>query len=337
MAVAELTAESTHEEIKSFVDDIDASRRGDGKSAEGKSDAQITSEHADNIKTDNTKTENKTAAGDKPGDETADAGKGKGEAAEGRDWFDDDLKAEITAHGIDEKELADFTSREEVQRAMRFFDKSALEAGRKAMAEGEQQGKSRDDKGRFSKGETETGKQPEGKQPDGKTDGRYEVTLDKSVYDDKIVEEFTRMRDHYESRLETLESRFFEADAKAEEQHFDSLVDALGHVDLFGKTQQENAKQLQRRQDLHVAVKAQMLGLQALGRPTEMSESLVNRVVRMVFAEDLGKKDLKTRTAKITKQSNGRQGGGATRSTEPRETSRDEADRMFRELVGSST
>jgi hypothetical protein len=81
-----------------------------------------------------------------------------------------------------------------------------------------------------------------------------------------------------------------------------------------------------------VAVKAQMLGLQALGRPTEMSESLINRVARMVFAEELGKKDLKSRTNRISRQSNGRQGGGATRPTDPPENPRDSFDRMYREL-----
>lgn len=327
--VAELSETSTHDEIQSFVEDITASRAG-----EAKDDAQITAEHAAN------ETEDTTAA--VKGDETAEPEKGEGEEAEGRDWLDDDLKAEVAAHGIDEEELADFQSREEVQRALRFFDKSALEAGRKAMAEGESKEPTRDEKGRFvPKGETE---KPDGKAAVGDFDkgGQFEIKLDKNAYDDQIVEEFTRMRDHYESRLEeskarldTLESRFLEADAKAEEQHFDSLVDSIGHADLFGKTDHENAKQLERRKDLHVAVKAQMLGLQSLGRPTEMSDTLINRVARMVFAEELGKKDLKNRTSKIQKQSNGRQGGGATRPTAPAENPRDEAERLYRELASA--
>ena len=330
--VAELTETSTHDEIQSFVDEITEARAGDPP----KTDAEIANGHADNFRTEET-----TAAPDK-GDETAAATKAEGEEkAEGRDWFDDDLKAEVAAYGIGEEELADFSSREEVQRALRFFDKSALEAGRKAMAESEATptDPKRDEKGRFApKAETET-KAPEGK-PDGK--GGYEIKLDKNVYDEPIVEEFTRLRDHYESRLEalqsvveTLDSRFRDLDAKAEEQQFDSLVDSLGHADLFGKTNNENAKQLERRKDLHVAVKAQMLGLAQLGRPTELSDSLINRVARMVFAEEFSKKDLKSRTSKIQKQSNGRMGGGATRPTEPSESARDEADRRYREMLAS--
>jgi hypothetical protein len=83
---------------------------------------------------------------------------------------------------------------------------------------------------------------------------------------------------------------------------------------------------------LLVAVKAQQIGLQQLGRPTELNELLVNRVARMVFAGELGKKDLKQRTRKISRQSNGRQGGGATRPQDPSEDPRDQFDRIYREM-----
>lgn len=333
----EITNETTPEEIKGFVDTIAAERAGQepekSPAKEPVSDAAIINGHADNV--------HKEKPAVPKDDETAAAPKkGKGETADDRAWLDDDLKSEVSAYGISEEALADFTSREEVERAMRFFDRSALEAGRKALAdgkaEGEAKGATRDDKGRFVKSETEKA-EPE-KTPEPKPGG-YEPKLDKSIYDDEIVNEFTRMRDHYESRLEafkqqldTLGERFAQADALAEEQRFDGLVDALGHTDLFGKTAHENEKQLQRRKDLYENVKALIIGQETLGRPTEMSESLINRVAKMVFAEELGKKELKSRTAKITRQSNGRQGGSVTRPSEPREDPRDEADRLYEEL-----
>lgn len=319
MAVAEISETSTPEELKSIVDDIAAERAGE----EPKTDAEIVTE---------TTAVDETTAVHTDG-ETAKAPKAKSEKPADRSWLDDDLKEEVSAYGISEDELADFASREEVERAMRLFDKSALEAGRKALAEGESKGATRDDKGRFvPKGETETpAKEPE-KTP---ARGGYEIALDKDVYDDAIVDEFTRLRDHYEARLETLEARFKQADQKAEQQHFDSLIDSLGHTDLFGKADREDAKQRQRREDLYVAVKAQLIGLQAYGRPTEMSESLINRVARMVFADELGKKDIKSRTNRISRQSNGRMGGGVTRPNAPPENPRDEFDRMYREMVGS--
>ena len=318
MSTAELNETSTSEEVQAYADQI-AKEVETERAGEEKGDARITSEHADNE-------HKETPAEESSGrDDTADKGE-EAEESKGQDWLSDDLKAEVAAYGIEESEIADFASREELERALRFFDRSAMEAGRKAMAEGEED-QSRDEKGQFLKAE-------EKESPKADQSGRYEIALDKDVYDDGLVEEFTRMRDHYESRLDALESRFHESDAKVEEQHFDSLVDSLGHADLFGKSGKETAKELQRRQDLYVAVKAQRIGLEQLGRPTDLNESLVNRVASMVFAEDLGKKDLKNRTRRISKQSSGRQGGGATRASDPREDPGDEFDRLYKELAG---
>lgn len=304
--MAELTAESTHEDITAAVDDIIQSR-----SASEKTDGQAIAEERD------------TPVGDMTAED--DSGKSKepteeesGEA-EDREWLDDKLKADVAAYGIDEKELEEFSSREEVERALRIFDKTALDAGRKAMAEE----KDRDNQGRFAK------KEPEAKKES--TDGRYEINLDKDVYDEGLVSEFTRMRDHYEDRIDALETRFVEADSRAEEERFDGLIDNLGHADLFGKSGKETTKELQRRQDLFIAVKAQQIGLQQLGRPVDLDESLINRVARMVFAEELGKKDLKNRTRQISKQANGRMGGGVTRPSDPKETLREEFRRIYKE------
>lgn len=338
MALEELTEQSSTEEVSEYVEqvvkDVVAERAGE------KGDAQITNEHANNEH--KPERANETLAEKKSGENAADA-KSEGEKAGEESWLDEDLKAEAAALGLEESELADFASREELERALRLFDKKALEAGRKALAESEKsetdEGQARNEKGQFlKKAEPKADPKPaEGKE------GRYEISPKfKEVYDEEMVGELTRLRDHYESRLDAYESRFAAlderfaaADAAAEEKHFDSLVDSLGHADLFGKTDAEDARQLERRKDLHVAVKAQMLGLAQLGRPTELSESLVNRVARMVFAEDLGKKDLKNRTRKITRQSNGRQGGGAIRPQDPREDPRDEFDRLYKELAGS--
>jgi hypothetical protein len=327
MALEELTADSTSDDVKEYaeqvVKEVEADRAG-----EEKGDARITAEHADNEhKPEGAK---ETVA---KSDETADD---KGEKAGEESWLDEGLKAEAAAIGLDESELADFASREELERALRLFDKKALEAGRKALAE-EDKPPTRNEKGQFEK------KPKADPKPEEAKDGRYEISPKfKETYDEEMVSELTNLRDHYETRLDAYESRFAAmedrlaaADAAAEEKHFDSLVDSLGHADLFGKTDTEDAKQLQRRKDLHVAVKAQLIGLAQLGRPTELNESLVNRVARMVFAEDLGKKDLKNRTRKISRQSNGRQGGGATRPQDPREDPRDEADRLYKELAGA--
>ncbi len=350
MATTELKDDATHEEVLEVVDqiihDVEEAHKAEKESPkEEKGDAQKIAEDRDKPVTETTTAETESGS-----DDTADNGDGDDEKSsdsgdQAPDWLDDELRAEVAALGIDEKEVADFTSRDELERALRFFDRSALEAGRKAMAEGDESKK--EIKPAPGEQEKAVEKEPEKKEP---KEGQYEIKLaNKGRYDDDLaddlVEEFTGLRDHYESRFNALEARFTEAEAEAgaradaeAERHFDSIVDSLGHADLFGKSGKEKPKELQRRQDLHVAVRAQQIGLQTLGHSVELDKSLVNRVARMVFTEDLGKKDLKARTREISKQSNGRMGGGNTRAPDVPETAREEAKRHYAELekVGSA-
>lgn len=345
MALEDLNAatpDTTSDEIKSYAEQV-ASEVAQERKGEEKPDAQIISEQAGTPQPGD-KTP-KTSAEKTSGSESAEV-ENDGEAAEVEDqgeseapeWLTDDVKAEAAAFGIQESEIADFASREELDRALRLFDKSALEAGRKALAEGESAGQTRNEKGRFEK-------KPKAEDPPAETvkavEGRYEIALNKDVYDDEIVGEFTRLRDHYDSRLSAMaerlqayEERFADADAIAKERHFDSLVDSLGHADLFGTTDKETAQEKQRREDLFVEVETYLRGREALGRPAELNDTILNRIARSLFAEELGKKDIKQRTRKISKQSNARQGGGATRPQDPREDPRDAADRLYRELQG---
>lgn len=333
--VDELNESSTKEDIDSYVEQVTEevkAERAKAEPEESKGDARITSEHADNE-------HKETPAEESPGsDDTAEQGEETGEPEGQEDWLTDEVKAEVAAYGIEESDLADFASREELDRALRFFDKTALEAGRKAMAEGETEGKAeepaRNEKGRFAKAE-------EKETPKVDASGQYEVTLDKDAYDEGLVGEFSRMRDHYESVVSSLESKVDEALAQlseqqgfVEESRFDAAVDELGMPKLFGKTGSENPKELQRRQDLMVQCKAQQLGLQQLtGRVTDIDQ-LVNRVAPFVFSDEFDKQKLKAHTRKISKQANGRQGGGVTRPQDPREEPRDEFERKFREMGG---
>lgn len=81
-----------------------------------------------------------------------------------------------------------------------------------------------------------------------------------------------------------------------------------------------------------MAAKAQRIGLKQLGRPVDLDESLLSRVARMVFAEEISKKELKARTSKLTKQSNSRMGGSAAKARDPGEPLMDEMRRLYKEL-----
>lgn len=309
----ELNENMTSDEVaayaESVIQEVEQERQG-----ERKSDAAIVVDTAAPTKTpveDNSDSETASDQGEESGDSTP-------------EWVTDELKAEVAVYGIDESDLSDFASREDLDRALRFLDKTALKSGQKALTE---DAPTRDEKGKFVKKEEA--------EPEVPSKTRYEVSLNKDLYDEEVIDEFTKMRDYYESRLEALESKFAEVSVRAEEQEFDQFVDSLGHTDLFGKTGEESAKELERRRDLHVAVNAQLIGLERLGRSAEITDQLVNRVANMVFADELSKKRLKQQTAKISKQSNLRMGGSPTKPQSPSEDPRAAADRLYKELERS--
>ena len=316
----ELNEDMSTDEIAAYADSI-AEEVAAERQGETKSDAQIINEVA-SIETSAEDNASSEAA------EVKDQGEKSSEKSSNPKWMNDDVKAEVAAYGISESDLSDFASREELDKALRLLDKTALEAGRKATVESESSS-TRNDKGQFVKKEEAKSESSTEVAP---KSGRYEIALSSDVYDDEIVNEFTRMRDHYESRLEQLESHFMQVSANEEERKFDSYVDSLGHSDLFGKTGSESEQELTRRRDLHVAVKAQLIGLERLGRPAQLDDKLISRVANMVFADELSKKRLKQQTQKISKQSQLRQGGSPTKPSSPRDSARDEAERLYREL-----
>ena len=316
---SDLSENSTKEEIEQYAEEVVKE-----VAEERKGDAEIV--------TDTAKPANETPAVEESGSEAAPEGDDT-VVAESQDddtgeasWLTDDVKAEAAAFGIEESEIADFASREEFDRALRLFDKSAMEAGRKALEESPP----RDEKGKFAKKE-----EPEAETP---TESGYKISLDKDIYDEDIVKELTGLRDHYESRIEALDSRlqqaeakFAEAEALAEIQRFDSAIDSLDMPKLFGVTGKETQEQLKKREEVLAQAKVIQAGYSSFGRDVEV-DALVSRVAPMVFSSEFDKQKLKAKTRKISKQSNGRQGGGATRPQDPREDPRDEADRLYREL-----
>ena len=319
----DLNENMTSEEIAAFAASVVKEVAAERKGEEG-SDAEIIAD----VSSD-TKTQAESKSGSKSAEVSTRGEEGSGESQSAPEWFTDDVKAEVAAYGIDESDLSDFASREELDRALRILDKKALEAGRKELADNEN-GVSRNEKGQFSK--KESAEQDDQAAPAVNNSSKYEVTLSKELYDDEIVDEFTRLRDHYESRLERLEAYYEQNQVRMEEQQFDSYVDSLGYSDLFGKTGSESPEELQRRDDLFVAVKAQMLGLERLGRPAELNDKLVSRVASMVFSDEINKKRLKQQTQKISRQSQLRLGGSPHKPQPPREDPREEADRLYREL-----
>lgn len=320
----EVTPDTSADDIKAFAEQVAAEVEADRK-GETKSDAQITNEQAGTPQPSDRKLD--TPAEDNSGSESAQQGEETGDEPESPEWLTDDVKAEAAAYGIEGSELSDFTSREELDRALRLFDKTALEAGRKAMEQGEES-PTRNEKGQFVKKEEPKAEPTKEETPKG---GRYQVSLDPDLYDEEIISELTKIRDHYDSRLEALESHFAEASAKEEEYRFDSAIDKLDMPSLFGTTGKESQVELKRRQDVMAQAKVLQAGYRSFGRDVEI-ESIVGRAAPMVFASEFDKHKLKQKTSKISKQSQLRQGGSPTKPLPPRDDPRDEADRLYKEL-----
>jgi hypothetical protein len=323
----ELNASMTHEDITSFVDKIIQDRHGE------KTDAQsLAADHdkpvGDLSAESDSGSEANTAEVEDQGEDT-----GNEEQQQAPKWLTAGLKAEATTYGISEEELSDFASREEFERALRLLDKRAAALAKgKEEEPAEKSGPARDARGRYVKDDSQEGSKEEPKE-EPSFEGRYEVAISKDRWEDEIVDEFTRMRDYYESRISGLESRVSSLDTEAEEQRFDLALDSLGHSDLFGKTGRESARELQRRNDVFLAAKAQQAGLLQLGRKVSLGDPVfVERMARGTLVEEFQKKDLKSHTRKIAKQADGRMGGGSGRSTDVPEDAREFARRRYKEL-----
>lgn len=327
MTIADLTdvaPDTSADDIKAYAEQVIKEVEAD-RAGEGKSDAQLTSEHAGIPQPSDKPKE--IPAEDKSGSKPAiEDGERSGTAEDSPEWLTDDVRAEATAYGIEESELIDFASREEFDRALRLFDKRAIDAGRKALDQSETQ--TRNEKGQFVKKEEPKADPLKEEAP---RDGRYQVSLDPDVYDDDIIGEFTRMRDHYESRLEKLESHFAQASVLAEEQRFDSEIDKLSMPKLFGVTGSETAEEIKRREDVLAQAKVLQAGHKSYGRDVPI-ETLVKRSAQIVFASEFEKQLLKHRTRSILKQSNSRLGGSPTKPLPPSGDPREEADRLYKEM-----
>lgn len=318
--LSEVTSETTSEEIAAYADsvaqEVESERQG-----ETKTNAQIINEIAPIEES----AENNASSESAEVETQSEKSSNKSSSPK---WINDDVKAEAAAYGIEESDISDFANREELNKAFRLLDKTAFKAGRKDLAENDES-KTRDEGGKFVKKEES---KPNVSKEETPKSGRYELSINKDEYDDGLVDELTKMRDYYESRFETLESRTVEAEHHASEQRLDSLIDTLGFPELFGKTGHETEKNRELRNLLADEVAFRIEKLNSLGRPADMSETLIKIAARTVFPDEHDKRLLKQHTQKISKQSNSRMGGSPVKPIPPSNHPRDEAGRLYEEL-----
>ena len=274
--IAELDENSTTEDISAYINNIVDER---------KPDAEIIAEHNESTET--------------PADDNSGGEEVEETSEEDSGWINDDLIAEVADYDLDKDDLAEFGSREELDRALKLFNKQAVAASR----------------------------DPEEAEP--KTDeskSQYE-SLDEDIYDEEIV----GMGNQFNERIAALEAQLQGKIEQAAERKFDSAIESLEHTELFGKTGSETKKQMEHRTKVNAAVRKQLGGSDV---SDEEHDKWVRIIARGIFAEEFDKRVIKNHTQKISKQSGKRQGGGATRASEAPESPRDAIAREAREIRG---
>jgi hypothetical protein len=345
-ATKELPDHATHEEIEAFVHEIVVERHGEPKAAkaDGKKSGKTPDPASDDFdinelpddELDSAGKKESAAAKDDDGEDSAE------EEDASQDWLNDDLRAEVSAIGIQDDLLSEFSSREELDKALKLLDVAAMKAGRAAVApEGDEPA----DKG--AKGSTRkrladgTFASPDEEKQAAPKPGDFKLDLDPEEYGEGLVKQVKALHDHFASKLNAAEERAarleqaWQAQQSAVfEERFDAVVDSLGHADLFGETGKETPKQMENRRKLMGEYVPYEIGLRAQGRNPVLGKSLVDRVCRMAFAEHLSKKERKALTQKVSKQAALRGGTSGGKSPETPESRREKFRRLYKELDG---
>jgi hypothetical protein len=244
---------------------------------------------------------------------------------------DDEVKALVSAYGITDDELAQFSNRDELDRAMTFLDRAALKAGH-ATAE-ETTPKETPNK-EVAKPRTPDGKFAPSPKDEGETQDS-EFFISETDYDEGVAKPFNSFIKHATARIAALEETIAASAATLEQERFDSRVDSLDHPELFGVTGKETDEQLKNRKTLFMEEEAYLLGLGKQGRKVSKSQSMTQRVARMVFSEHLTKQEIKQRTTRLSKQSNMRMGGSSTTPVERSPSVMDKMQAYYDELERS--
>lgn len=273
--------------------------------------------------------ESKDEAGEKDktisGDSTSDDDKsveGDAAAKEGGDeWWrelSEDLGELVESLGLSEDDLSEFDGPEEVERHAKILDKQLMKLGNRPGDEQVKALESKDEQEKKEELSERVAERPRGQ--DGRFIGKdaipYEPELSSDEYDEQLVSEFKKMGEHFEGRILRLESMLRDSEERlrqSERQQYDTLVDSLGHPDLFGdpdqprtKAHRDNKSKLLDTADVIAA------GMKALGRNVSVTPALLKRALNQEFADHLSKKQRQDYAKRVKDQSKKRLSGGGS-------------------------
>jgi hypothetical protein len=245
-------------------------------------------------------------------------------------WLTDEVRAELP-RWVSDEELSEFSSRDELDRAIALMDRRALKAGQEAAERGDEADQGSDDSAQRGQARGRDGKfiKQQKEEAPGAKDGPkpYEVDLDLSDFDDdldkKIKGALTGLRDHYEERLKSLDDRFAAMEAESRdreveaiENRFDAAVDSLNAPELFGVTGKESEEHAGLRRKLFDDAWSLVNGHQSqFGHEITLEEATA-RMYRALFHDHISKQEQKSLTKRYMEQSSMRTGVGAERPAE---------------------
>lgn len=226
-----------------------------------------------------------------------------------------DLAELVESLGLSEEDLAEFGSREELDRHVKLLDKQLIRAGKEALAKpGEEQEaalRAQAEAERRAEASERAKQQPRKDGRFAKTEEAEEpdesLTLDEDYFDERLVavhkQTVSRLQ-QLEARLRVFEQRDTEAQQREIVRTFDRIVDTLGHDDIFGKSAElaPGTDAWKNRSGLYETTTELIAGAIANGKRVGMVESIVRRALNQRFADQLSKKQRQDFASKVRKQ-----------------------------------
>jgi len=286
-----------------------------------------------------------------PPKETDEGEEGEGDKGEpgSADWLDDDAREIATAMGLNEEDLSEFGSREELDRVLRLMNRNAFDAGKAGDESDRQAAAEAKRKEQAAYQQQQDQRKQQDRQAQDQPDDPF-ADLAKFKLGDEFDQEAAKpLNDFVEAAgaeirglrsevAQLKEERAHEAAAHIRTQALESLH-SLGHTELFGKPgdrpTKEQAANIAKAIDAHL-IQAEILI--ATDREVAPTPAFLKFAVGMEFEDELKKYQQKQLTQKLRKQSSRRTGGSAARSLSPvpsaDETPRQRAERYLADGLG---
>jgi len=243
----------------------------------------------------------------------------------GSGWLDAELRDLAVTIGVPEATLAEFQSRDELERTLKILDAKALAAGRQQLSQapgGQQQA------GQNSAESKPAAPTPEPVKPLAKAESQPAWDSSKYLladeYDDGVVKPHNEFVQAVDARIAMLEAKLAQAERSGQQQQaqgviqqFESIVDQLGHPELFGMAGQRSTEQAANVAKVWDHHRAHVLGLISQGRQGRTDKAFVSRAAQAEFGEHFTKSAQQQVTRKLKEQSHRIMGGPAGKPVKP--------------------